>query len=455
MKGIFLALFISIGSPILTQAQLRIAIAVGGHQADVIEKKSVPGSDGGYSGRGGAHFGFIADLPFSPDSKFFFQPGVVFYNKGRKFADSVNTINGNVYQSRKQFINYIDIPVNIVAKLRMGPKSKFIIGGGPYASFFYNGKEISESFGQNNFFESEENEDPAVGKGPGQYRVLNFGLNALAGVEFGRVFLTLNYSRGLNDFYQARDYEASFKHQVIGGTLCVFIGKPVALEPRVIDRDKDGIADETDSCPDDAGPQITMGCPDRDGDGIADKDDTCPDQPGILALKGCPIVDKDNDGVRDDQDKCPDIPGLARFDGCPPTDSDKDGIMDEEDKCPEVAGFGRYGGCPIPDKDEDGVNDEVDKCPEVKGTLEKNGCPEEIQKEIVEKINYAAKRIQFRVNKADLLPGSFKILDEVASLLEANPELKLSIEGHTSADGPYELNVKLSQARADKVKAYL
>lgn len=81
--------------------------------------------------------------------------------------------------------------------------------------------------------------------------------------------------------------------------------------------------------------------------------------------------------------------------------------------------MGRYEGCPVPDTDGDGINDEADKCPTLKGTKEKNGCPvEEIKKEIIEKINYAAKRIQFQSAKAVLLPFSIKILDEVVTILK-------------------------------------
>jgi chemotaxis protein MotB len=53
------------------------------------------------------------------------------------------------------------------------------------------------------------------------------------------------------------------------------------------------------------------------------------------------------------------------------------------------------------------------------------------------------------------LPASFAVLDEVASILMQNNGLSLSIEGHTSSDGGYDHNLKLSQARADRVKAYL
>lgn len=457
MKGISLALLLLIAGSFGTHAQLRVAIAAGGHVSEVKEENDLPDFDllqNGYSGRTGAHFGFIADLRIAA-SKFYFQPGILLFNRGRKYADSVNTVNGKVYQLRKQFVNYIDFPLHFVYKAPMGKRSKFLIGAGPSLSFFYNGKESSESYGQNSFFFSEENDDLPVGDAPGKYKVLNLGANALAGVEFGKVFLTVNYSRGLNDFYRAVDYDGKFKHQAIGATLGIFIGKPVEDAPATRDNDKDGIPNDRDLCPDLAGTALTQGCPDTDADGIADREDNCPTEPGTAANKGCPVLDRDNDGVNDDKDKCPDTPGLARLDGCPVKDSDGDGVNDEDDKCPDVVGFGRYQGCPIPDTDGDGINDEEDQCPQVKGVASKKGCPEEIHREIVEKINLAARQIQFEFAKAELIPASLPVLDEVATLLREHPELSLSIEGHTSADGTYAANMKLSQARADRVKTYL
>ena len=91
----------------------------------------------------------------------------------------------------------------------------------------------------------------------------------------------------------------------------------------------------------------------------------------------------------------------------------------------------------------------------MKGIVANNGCPEEIKKEIVEKVNFAARRIQFLQGRADLMPASHKVLNEVVKVLKQNPGFKLSIEGHTSGDASYDANMKLSQARANKVKAYL
>lgn len=436
-------------------SQLRVAIVGGGHLSTVAEENDLPDWNeikGYYTGRVGFHGGFLADVPFSPNSKVFFQPAVIFQNKGRKFSRNFDPTTSTItQQNATQYINYIDVPLNLVYKF--GNKLKFIVGAGPYASFFYNGKETLQIYTQNGISQNEENNDVPVGKKAGQYRVFNFGVNGLAGIETGRIFITANYSRGLNDFYQAKDYDGSFKHQVIGGTLGVYLGSPVKIEKKVKDRDKDGIPDDQDNCPDEAGSAITNGCPDKDADGIADKDDQCPDVPGTKALNGCP--DKDGDGIADKNDQCPDLAGLAKYNGCPIPDSDKDGINDEEDRCPDKPGYARYNGCPVPDSDGDGINDEEDKCPNVKGSKQNNGCPEEVKKEIVEKVNYAARRIQFATSRATLLPQSLKVLDDVVDVLNENPELHLSIEGHTSRDGSLEENMRLSEERANAVKEYL
>ncbi|PHN02985.1 OmpA family protein [Flavilitoribacter nigricans] len=135
-----------------------------------------------------------------------------------------------------------------------------------------------------------------------------------------------------------------------------------------MDRDRDGIADNEDDCPDIAGVASANGCPDADGDGIVDLQDHCPQVPGIPELSGCP--DRDGDGVADDDDQCPDEPGTV--DGCP--DSDEDGVADKSDDCPEVPGVAELNGCP--DRDGDGIKDAEDKCPDEAGTAATNGCPD-------------------------------------------------------------------------------
>ncbi|MFZ1528145.1 MAG: OmpA family protein [Ferruginibacter sp.] len=191
---------------------------------------------------------------------------------------------------------------------------------------------------------------------------------------------------------------------------------------------------------------------DRDNDGIADADDKCPDVPGLASFQGCP--DKDGDGITDADDKCVDVAGIAKYQGCPIPDTDGDGINDEEDKCITVKGVARYQGCPIPDTDGDGINDEEDKCPNKAGVAENAGCPV-IAKEVIEKINFAAKNVFFSTGSYKLLPKSYKSLNEVAAILKSDESLMLDINGHTDAQGADDKNQTLSENRAKAVKDYL
>jgi OmpA-OmpF porin, OOP family len=230
--------------------------------------------------------------------------------------------------------------------------------------------------------------------------------------------------------------------------------KKKVVIPVVLDRDKDGVPDNVDACPDDPGPAALQGCPDRDGDGILDKDDKCPDVKGLAKYQGCPIPDTDKDGINDEEDKCPTVFGLARYQGCPIPDTDKDGINDEEDKCPTVFGLARYQGCPIPDTDGDGVNDEEDRCVTIPGPKENYGCPI-IPPEVKKRVDLAAKNILFITGSAKLQKSSFKGLDDVAKIMSENPGMSLAIDGHTDYVGSEEMNQTLSDNRAGSVKNYL
>jgi len=193
---------------------------------------------------------------------------------------------------------------------------------------------------------------------------------------------------------------------------------------------------------------------DRDNDGVLDVSDKCPDVAGIEKYQGCPIPDTDGDGLNDEKDKCPSVAGTSKYEGCPVPDTDGDGINDDNDKCATVKGLARYQGCAIPDTDGDGVNDEDDKCPSVAGIASNMGCPE-IEKAVIEKVNYAAKRIQYALGSAKILPASFKSLNELVTVLKGDNSLNIDIEGHSDNEGGDERNKTLSQERAESVKKYL
>ena len=61
----------------------------------------------------------------------------------------------------------------------------------------------------------------------------------------------------------------------------------------------------------------------------------------------------------------------------------------------------------------------------------------------------------FATGSSKLLPGAGSKLDEVVNAARQYPEAGLTITGYTDSQGNAQSNVKLSQARADAVKAYL
>ena len=60
--------------------------------------------------------------------------------------------------------------------------------------------------------------------------------------------------------------------------------------------------------------------------------------------------------------------------------------------------------------------------------------------------------IRFDVNKATLKPESMGAINEIYSIMEKNPVLKFSVEGHTDSAGDNDFNQKLSEQRAEAVK---
>jgi OOP family OmpA-OmpF porin len=206
--------------------------------------------------------------------------------------------------------------------------------------------------------------------------------------------------------------------------------------------------------------------PDRDRDGILDRDDACPDVPGVAdkdpKKHGCP-PDRDGDGILDLEDACPDVPGVADPDpkkhGCPP-DRDGDGILDKDDACPDVPGVAdpdpKKHGCP-PDRDGDTIIDAEDACPDVPGPPnedpKKHGCPparvEGGQILILEQVKFAH-------DSDKILPVSDEILGAVAATLMEHPEIKrVEVQGHTDNVGGAKYNQNLSQRRARSVVRWL
>ena len=94
------------------------------------------------------------------------------------------------------------------------------------------------------------------------------------------------------------------------------------------------------------------------------------------------------------------------------------------------------------------------KTESVEVTLEKGGDSSLV--EVKEKEIEIAERVFFETGKAKIQINSHGVLDQVASALKANPQIKrVEIQGHTDDVGSKENNMTLSQNRAESVMDYL
>jgi outer membrane protein OmpA-like peptidoglycan-associated protein len=73
----------------------------------------------------------------------------------------------------------------------------------------------------------------------------------------------------------------------------------------------------------------------------------------------------------------------------------------------------------------------------------------------LESQGHVALDVRFATSKADILPESKPVLDQMIALLKENPALKVSIEGHTDNAGDAKANKGLSERRATSVMTAL
>jgi OmpA-OmpF porin, OOP family len=121
------------------------------------------------------------------------------------------------------------------------------------------------------------------------------------------------------------------------------------------------------------------------------------------------------------------------------------------------------------DSDKDGVPDNIDKCPHTPAgaNVDKDGCTPiveqkqealvVVQKPLQEKISVAL-NVKFNTAKSFIKKKYHNEIKKMADFMNAHPEANAVIEGHTDNVDIFhkpEKNVRLSKARADRVRKYL
>lgn len=104
------------------------------------------------------------------------------------------------------------------------------------------------------------------------------------------------------------------------------------------------------------------------------------------------------------------------------------------------------------DSDGDGVYDDKDQCPNTPAgrEVDEKGCEYHLKKTEEMKLD-----ILFPTNKSDITDQYVAEVERAAKFLKRYAAVQASIEGHTDSDASDVYNQKLSQRRADAVKAML
>ncbi len=144
-------------------------------------------------------------------------------------------------------------------------------------------------------------------------------------------------------------------------------------------------------------------------------------------------------------------PGLLAADWL---DSDGDGVPDRSDACP-----GTPLGTPVnavgcrkivlADSDGDGITDDADLCPGTPAGAQVNNVGCALKQHVV------MDGVSFKVYSATLTLQAEEALDDAAQILLTSPGMRVEIAGHTDTSGSSELNIRLSQQRAESVMRYL
>ena len=381
----------------------------------------------------------IAQTPENPWS---FSLGANITNLLEKDIDSKIGFGGPAIS----FTRYIGLGLSIGTQYSLGVSSindvnldytsfdgiiKLNLGRNKFIPYLFSG------YGLTNFSDNDNDK--------GQFPSMESSRTILGGIGFD-IAVSEKLKLNISSSYRSNNESGTYNHlqNVLGLRYNFGAG----------DRDKDGISDKKDECPDLPGLKEFNGCPDTDKDGIPDNKDECPEEAGPEKTKGCP--DNDEDGISNNEDKCPDDFGLLDNDGCP--DTDDDGVIDIEDKCPDEYGEIDNQGCPLKDKDNDGVFDNDDLCPDVPGSKKNNGCPTDVKvkNEIVKTLNSFGENINFIAESFDIIgKKTINVLVEIKNLLINNSKINLYIEGYSSSDGSDNYNLMLSKKRAESVKSYL
>lgn len=175
-----------------TQAQIRLGVKAGASMSNAVWEHGTFQPVIGYQGGLVADFGFL--------NHFSIQPALLFSNRGYKHEEIYNTLGGRMKIFEKFSTNYVELPVLILYKIKLGKSLRLFTGAGPYWARAVDGKIVFNNGiagdRRSRAIVFNENKKPPVDGGNSR---IDSGLIGAVGLETGKWAFSLNYNHGLVD----------------------------------------------------------------------------------------------------------------------------------------------------------------------------------------------------------------------------------------------------------------
>lgn len=222
----------------------------------------------------------------------YINPGIAVYKLfGKRWIGDLSFVGGNV--TNKLFNFLIDEPfyttelgMSFRPKAKVGVIDPYIRLGLGYHHYDYEDLQVGLNSDDEPVIAGKDFIQGSAGLG------INFWVLDKVGFKVASSYNYLPFLEG-ND----KDLNGYIDYFNSSFAIIARFGGPYKVKsgimPLETDRDQDGILDDEDACPTEAGFEHLQGCPDKDLDGTADGQDECPEEHGPIENKGCPKVEVD------------------------------------------------------------------------------------------------------------------------------------------------------------------
>jgi hypothetical protein len=158
------------------------------------------------------------------------QPSLLLTGKGAKTEFGKPTDALYIKATSKPY--YIELPVNLVGKIPLSEYTRLYIGAGPYAAMGVTGKNSWERKILGVTTKAKEdikysNDNPTTAReenyGYGKLKKFDYGLNAVAGLDFNKFAIGANYGYGFTKLNSGYDNTSNDKgkHRVVSLSLAI------------------------------------------------------------------------------------------------------------------------------------------------------------------------------------------------------------------------------------------